>query len=255
MTTTIMVIDDEPLIGQLLRYQLSDAGYAVATYQSGRAALLQLPQIQPDLVLLDVMMPEISGYDLCREIRAFSQVPVIMLTAKHADDDMVAGLTIGADDYIGKPFSAPQLIARVEAVLRRAGQAPAQRPARPRRPALPAPASPPCPATAAPPSPPALPRLGPQLSAARHDRGLSLHDAGQACGVRWEFLQAIEQEQFSYVPRADLRVALRSYSDWLGVDLHPYRRPQARRQSLQAHLALAAALTLLTLLTIALLIL
>ncbi len=253
MTATIMVIDDEPLIGQLLRYQLSDAGYAVATYQSGREALLQLPQIQPDLVLLDVMMPEISGYDLCREIRAFSQVPVIMLTAKHGDDDMVAGLTIGADDYIGKPFSAPQLIARVEAVLRRSGRMPTLR--HPPRPALPAPVAPPALAPVAPPRARAIPRLGPRLSAARIDRSLSLHDASQACGVRWEFLQAIEQEQFNSIPRDDLRVALRSYSAWLGIDLRPYRRPQPLRRSMRANLALAAVLAMLALLTLAMLIL
>jgi CheY-like chemotaxis protein len=255
--TTIMVIDDELLIGQLLRYQLGDAGYAVVAYQSGREALLQLSLIQPDLVLLDVMMPEISGYDLCQEIRSFSQVPVIMLTAKHDDDDMVAGLTIGADDYIGKPFSAPQLIARVEAVLRRSGRSPA-RPVRAAKPVSPpAAVEPPrqAPATPAARQAPSLPRLGPRLNAARRDRGLSLHDAGQACGVRWEFLQAIEQEQFSYIPRADLRIALRSYSAWLGIDLHPYKRPQARRRSLKANLALAAALTLLVVLTLALLML
>jgi CheY-like chemotaxis protein len=253
MTTTIMAIDDEPLIGQLLRYQLSDVGYRVLVYQSGREALAQIPIVQPDLVLLDLMMPEISGHDLCREIRAFSQVPVIMLTAKNADDDMVAGLTIGADDYIGKPFSAPQLIARVEAVLRRAGRTPA-------RPAPARPAPPPAPPAAGRQVParrgaPALPRLGTRLSAARRDRGMSLHDAGQACGVRWEFLQAIELEQFSYIPRADLRVALRSYSAWLDIDLHPYKRPQARRRSLKSSLALAATLTLIVVLTLALLML
>ena len=73
--------------------------------------------------------------------------------------------------------------------------------------------------------------------------------------MRWEFLQAIEQEQFSYIPRADLRVALRSYSDWLNIDLQPYRHPQARRQTLRANLALAAAIFLLAILTIALIIL
>ncbi len=248
MTPTIMVIDDEPLIGQLLHYQLSNAGYTVATYQSGRTALLQIPQIQPDLVLLDVMMPEINGYDLCREIRAFSQVPVIMLTAKHGDDDMVAGLTIGADDYIGKPFSAPHLIARIEAVLRRSGRVPAQRPA-------PAALTPPphslAPAPVVYAIPPARLRIGARLSAARHDRNLSLHDASQACGVRWEFLQAIELEQFSYIPRADLRSALYSYSAWLDVDLRPYRRPQADHQ-LQTTLILAAALAMLVMLTVAL---
>jgi CheY-like chemotaxis protein len=259
MTATIMVIDDEPLIGQLLRYQLGDAGYAVETYQSAGDALLRLAYARPDLVLLDVMMPEMSGYDMCREIRAFSQVPVIMLTAKHGDDDMVAGLTIGADDYIGKPFSAAQLIARIEAVLRRSGHSPARRPS----PACPAPSAEPAgegpsrdtPRPAAAPPAPARPRLGAQLSTARHDRGMSLYDAGQACGVRWEFLQAIEQEQFSYIPRTELRVALRTYSALLNVDLRPYAPSQARRKPLRSSLALAAALTLLAVLTIAMLVL
>ncbi|NNJ10188.1 response regulator [Chloroflexales bacterium ZM16-3] len=242
-----MVIDDEPLIGQLLRYQLGDAGYTVEAYQSASEALARFAYAQPDLVLLDVMMPEISGYDLCREIRTFSQVPVIMLTAKHADEDMVAGLTIGADDYIGKPFSAPQLIARVEAVLRRSGHTPTLRPARPRP-------APPARQDMATPQPiPSRPRLGAQLSAARHDRGLSLHDASHACGVRWEFLQAIEQEQFSYVPRPDLRAALRSYSDLLDVDLRPYMRPRVSRKSMRESIALVAALTLLVILSLALL--
>lgn len=251
--TTIMVIDDEPLIGQLLGYQLGDAGYAVETFQSAREALLRLAQAQPDLVLLDVMMPEISGYDLCREIRAFSQVPLIMLTAKHADEDMVAGLTIGADDYVGKPFSAPQLLARIEAVLRRSGSGPAARPARP-RPAPPAAPPTPRPAEPGPRPAPALPRLGRQFSSARRARGMSLHDAGAACGVRWEFLQAIEQEQFSYIPRPDLRAALRSYSALLSVDLGPYQRPRARRRSLRTSIALAAALTLLMILALGMLI-
>ncbi|MEI6776757.1 MAG: response regulator [Chloroflexales bacterium] len=248
MNPTIMVIDDEPLISQLLCYQLSDAGYTVATYQSGRKAMLHIPQIQPDLVLLDVMMPEMSGYDLCREIRAFSQVPVIMLTAKQSDDDMVAGLTLGADDYIGKPFNAPQLIARVEAVLRRSGRTPALRPARLQI-DPPVGSQPPRHVPVARPSTTITsPRLGPRLSAARRERGLSLHDASQACGIRWEFLQAIELEQFSYIPRADLRVALRSYSTWLNVDLRAYMRPRDVRHSLHTNLILAVALCLLLIL-------
>jgi DNA-binding response OmpR family regulator len=249
-----MVIDDEPLIGRLLGYQLGTAGYAVSVYQSGQEALLQLARSLPDLVLLDVMMPDISGYDLCREIRAFSQVPVIMLTAKHADDDMVAGLTIGADDYIGKPFSAPQVIARIEAVLRRSGRAPA----RPQL-AAPAPAAPPAAPRATPAAAPAVmpapPRLGPRFSEVRRQRGMSLHDAGRACGVRWEFLQAIEQEQFSYIPRPELRAALRAYSAWLDVDLQPYMARRPSRSSLKSTMALAAILTLLVILALAVLML
>ncbi|NTW00715.1 MAG: response regulator [Oscillochloris sp.] len=254
MIPTIMVIDDEPLIGQLLRYQLGDAGYAVTSYQSAHEALNQMAHTQPDLVLLDVMMPGISGYDLCREIRSFSQVPVIMLTAKHADEDMVAGLSIGADDYVSKPFSTPHLLARIESVLRRSGPTSTQKPTR----SWPSPpptlqARPIQQALVSASHPPTLPRLGSKFNAARHDHSLTLHEASMACGVRWEFLQAIEQEQFSYIPHTELRAALHSYSTLLGIDMSPYQRPQARRKSRQESIVLVAALTLLTVLVIALL--
>src|SRR4051794_27239105 len=107
MTTKIMVVEDDTLIMQLLRYQLGGAGYDVIPVPNGRRALELLLLYQPDLILLDVMMPEISGWDVCRQIRACSAVPIIMLTAKGADDDVVAGLNAGADDYVTKPFSLP----------------------------------------------------------------------------------------------------------------------------------------------------
>ncbi len=119
MAYRIMVVDDEPLIRQLLTYQLSGAGYVVSTYAHGQAALEHLLLDQPDLVLLDVMMPDMSGWDVCRQIRHFSAVPIILLTAKSADMDVVTGLNSGADDYIAKPYSLEQLLARIEAVLRR----------------------------------------------------------------------------------------------------------------------------------------
>jgi CheY-like chemotaxis protein len=262
MTTRILVIDDEPLICTLLEYQLGGAGYAVRSFQRGEEALLHLAHEQPDLILLDVMMPEISGWDLCRQIRASSAVPVIMLTAKQGDEDVVAGLSNGADDYVGKPFNQAQLIARIEAVLRRAqGRVARTTPAAP-TPAAPTPAAPtpaaPTPAAPTAPAPrpssPALPRLGPRLAEARRHHGLSLHAAGQAAGVRWEFLQAIEQEEFSYVPRAELRHALKAYSTMLGVDLTPYmgrggrrrrRRPKAFTLTAGMVAMLAVALILL----------
>ena len=120
MATRIMVVDDEPAIGKLLLYQLSGFGYQVSYVQDGLSALQRLTAERPDLVLLDVMMPHISGWEMCRQIRAYSSVPVIMLTAKSADPDVVTGLQAGADDYITKPFSMIQLHARIEAVLRRA---------------------------------------------------------------------------------------------------------------------------------------
>jgi DNA-binding response OmpR family regulator len=271
-----MVIDDEPLIAQLLTYQLTGAGYVVTAYQDASQALMQLAYDQPDLVLLDVMMPGVSGWDVCRQIRSGSDVPVIMLTAKSADDDVVTGLNHGADDYVCKPFTERQLLARIGAVLRRAAVAPPAgrhpvRPAPVRQPARPyplpaslalvpalaasaaqaAPAAPPQ-SVAAPASDPATPRLGLALAAARSERGMSLHQAEQACGVRWEFLQALEQEQFSYMPRAQLRGALNAYSDLLGLDIDPYlgRRPRQRRRSLPTSLALSAVVVMLCLLTL-----
>lgn len=115
----IMIVDDDPLIRQLLSYQLAGAGYHVCTVQNGTDALERLILDEPDLVLLDVVMPGISGWDVCNQIRTCSSVPVIMLTAKNADRDVVTGLVSGADDYIAKPFSQAQLLARIEAVLRR----------------------------------------------------------------------------------------------------------------------------------------
>src|SRR5689334_2385119 len=105
MATHIMIIDDEPAIGKLLMYQLQTLGYSAMYVQDGLLALQQFERQQPDLVLLDVMMPSISGWDVCRQLRTHSSVPIIMLTAKNADADVVTGLTAGADDYIGKPFS------------------------------------------------------------------------------------------------------------------------------------------------------
>lgn len=119
VSTKIMVVDDENLIRQLLTYQLGGAGYAVRSAESGRSALERLLIEQPDLVLLDVMMPDMSGWEVCRQIRQYSDVPIIMLTAKSSDRDVVTGLTTGADDYIAKPYNLEQLLARVEAVLRR----------------------------------------------------------------------------------------------------------------------------------------
>src|SRR5829696_7867504 len=119
MATRIMVVDDEPAIGKLLLYQLSGFGYQVSYIQDGLLALQRLTAERPDLVLLDVMMPHISGWEICRQIRAYSTVPVIMLTAKNADPDIVNGLRAGADDYVTKPYSMAQLHARIEAVLRR----------------------------------------------------------------------------------------------------------------------------------------
>lgn len=116
----ILVVDDEPRYQHLLRVNLEAAGYLVSTASNGEEALELISSRQPDLVILDVMMPHLDGFSTCERIRQFSSVPIIMLTAKGEEQDRVKGLNVGADDYVVKPFSATELIARVRAVLRRA---------------------------------------------------------------------------------------------------------------------------------------
>lgn len=268
MPTFIMVIDDEPLICRLLEHQLGGAGYEVVTYQRYAEAMSELARRQPDLILLDVMMPEISGWDLCRQIRASSSVPIIMLTAKDGDEDVIHGLTGGADDYLSKPFKQSQLVARIEAVLRRSS-VPATRQPLPNPPDhAPTPTTTrlhptrPLPTNSAalthaqrvPLTSEQPPHLGVHLTIARQQRGLSLLEASYACGVRWEFLQAIEQGEFSYVPRQELTPALRSYSRLLNVDLAPYAILDERKPllSLTVRIAIIATLLALMVVTVAL---
>lgn len=120
MSQRILVVDDEPAVTDLLAYNLRKAHYDVLTAADGRSALLLAQQSQPDLILLDLMIPEIDGLDVCRELRRTSGVPIIMITARGEEIDRVVGLEIGADDYVSKPFSVRELMARVKAVLRRA---------------------------------------------------------------------------------------------------------------------------------------
>src|SRR5579872_514690 len=122
----ILVVDDEATILQTLRFNLERNGYAVCTAGDGRQALSVVETEKPDLVLLDIMLPVLDGIDVCREIRRRSTVPVLMLTAKDQEIDKVLGLEIGADDYITKPFSIYELLARVKAHLRRLAQPNAQ---------------------------------------------------------------------------------------------------------------------------------
>ncbi len=122
-TPHILVVDDEPRYQHLLRVNLEAAGYLVSTASNGEEALEFVSSRQPDLVILDVMMPHLDGFSTCERIRQFSSVPIIMLTAKGEEQDRVKGLNVGADDYVVKPFSATELIARVRAVLRRAQSA------------------------------------------------------------------------------------------------------------------------------------
>lgn len=122
----ILVVDDEPAIVRLVRAKLRADGYAVVTAERGEEALALLDEERPDLVLLDVMMPGMDGFETLRRIRTESRVPVIMLTARAGDADTLRGLHGGADDYVAKPFNPDELAARVAAVLRRtAGGEPA----------------------------------------------------------------------------------------------------------------------------------
>ena len=119
MTHRILVVDDEPAVTDLLAYNLRKAHYDVLTAADGRTALRLAGESKPDLILLDLMIPEVDGLDVCRELRKSSNVPVIMITALGEEIDRVVGLEIGADDYVTKPFSVRELMARIKAVLRR----------------------------------------------------------------------------------------------------------------------------------------
>lgn len=119
MSEKILVVDDEPSIVELVSYNLKAAGYTVTTASDGMEALSMLESDPPDLVLLDVMLPELDGFSVCQRIRKTHSVPIIMLTARGGEADKIWGLEIGADDYITKPFSPKEMLARVKAVLRR----------------------------------------------------------------------------------------------------------------------------------------
>ena len=116
---TILVVDDEPNIRELVRMYLEQGGYQVITAGNGKSALDQIRYERPALVVLDLMLPEVDGWEVCRQIRRSSLVPIIMLTARDDDVDKIVGLELGADDYITKPFNPRELVARVRAVLRR----------------------------------------------------------------------------------------------------------------------------------------
>ena len=123
MPQTILIVDDEKRLVSLVQSYLAQEGYRVLTAYNGRDALPLAKKEKPDLIILDIMMPEMDGYDFMRAHRVESDTPIIMLTAKGEEQDRVRGLNGGADDYVVKPFSATELIARVRAVLRRAQNA------------------------------------------------------------------------------------------------------------------------------------
>ena len=119
MAVSVLIVEDDKNIQELLQLYLEKEGYAVTVASDGAQGLAKFRAIKPDLVLLDVMMPVMDGWAVCKAIRADGETPVIMLTAKSETDDKIAGLKAGADDYITKPFEMREVLARIEAVLRR----------------------------------------------------------------------------------------------------------------------------------------
>jgi two-component system, OmpR family, response regulator len=120
---TVLVVEDDRNLLDTLRYNLKNEGYSVFTAADGAAAVDIARREKPDIIVLDVMLPEMSGFDVCRILRKEMTTPILMLTAKAEENDKLAGLEIGADDYMTKPFSVRELLARVKAMLRRAGMA------------------------------------------------------------------------------------------------------------------------------------
>lgn len=124
MEKIILIVDDDTVIHETLSLYLTKEGYTVHSAYNGKEALEKFSQIHPTLIVLDVMMPYLNGTEVCREIRKISQVPIIMLTAKSEEIDKIVGLELGADDYMTKPFSMRELVARINTVLRRFSDSP-----------------------------------------------------------------------------------------------------------------------------------
>lgn len=122
----VLLVEDEESLGEALEYQLAREGYDVERATDGAVALERFHTLGADLVLLDLMLPGVSGEDICKEIRRTSEVPIIMLTARDGDIDKVVGLELGADDYLTKPFNTRELLARMKAVLRRSSKDPSR---------------------------------------------------------------------------------------------------------------------------------
>ena len=122
MSKKIMIVDDEPRLVSVVEAYLTQEGFDVATASNGQEALFVARESKPDLIILDVMMPEMDGFEFMRAHRREAETPIILLTAKVEEDDKVIGLELGADDFVTKPFRPRELVARVRAVLRRAGQ-------------------------------------------------------------------------------------------------------------------------------------
>ncbi|HEY6030917.1 MAG TPA: response regulator, partial [Gaiellaceae bacterium] len=119
MNKTVVVIDDEPSVQEVTRAYLEKDGYSVFVAGTGSDGIALAERLKPGLIVLDLMLPDIAGEEICREIRPRSDVPILMLTAKAAEDERVNGLALGADDYLTKPFSPRELVARMKAIFRR----------------------------------------------------------------------------------------------------------------------------------------
>ncbi|MFO7741395.1 MAG: response regulator transcription factor [Anaerolineae bacterium] len=119
-----LIVDDDPVLADLLAFTLRREGFQVLQARDGEAALRRWTEEEPDIIVLDVNMPRLDGFAVCRRIRAQADTPIILLTVRGEEDDIIRGLESGADDYISKPFSPRQLVARMQAVLRRAGMTP-----------------------------------------------------------------------------------------------------------------------------------
>ena len=126
MPARILVVDDEPSIVEMLAYNLERANYEVVIARDGEEALAKARQSQPDLIILDLMLPRLDGLEVCRALRREREIPIIMLTARDSEVDRVVGLELGADDYVVKPFSVRELMARVRNVLRRTAARPTE---------------------------------------------------------------------------------------------------------------------------------
>ncbi len=127
MAQTVLVVEDDPKIVHLLRLYLELEGFGVISVPDGQAALDAFNRVHPNLIILDLLLPHLDGLEVCRRLRAAHDVPILMLTAKVDEVDKLVGLSLGADDYVTKPFSPRELVARVKAILRRAGRPPSAR--------------------------------------------------------------------------------------------------------------------------------
>ena len=119
MAVKVFIVEDEPMIIEVLKAYLEKSGFEVESSQNGKEGLNKINETNPDFVILDLMLPDMTGEEICRQIRKTSEVPIMMLSAKTSEEDRIAGIVLGADDYVTKPFSPREVIVRVEAILRR----------------------------------------------------------------------------------------------------------------------------------------